>query len=81
MSFDVEEAMSAAKKKRPEARKLTLVECENLVSYHMDEILGCFKPGRKITVAVRSPGKPDQDFVMTSDDLDEVIAMLARRNA
>lgn len=26
-----------------------------------------------------TPGRPDEDFLMTSDDLDEVAAMVARR--
>lgn len=45
----------------------------------MDEILANFKPGAKITVLVRTPGKPSADFCMTDDDLDEVIAMIRRR--
>jgi hypothetical protein len=45
----------------------------------MDEILANFKPGAKITVLVRTPGKPTADFCMTDDDLDEVIAMVHRR--
>tara|TARA_R110002012_G_C11673164_1_gene613298 strand:+ start:9819 stop:10046 length:228 start_codon:yes stop_codon:yes gene_type:complete len=45
----------------------------------MDEILANFKPGAKITVLVRTPDKPNADFCMTSDDLDEVIAMVQRR--
>ena len=45
----------------------------------MDEILANFKPGAKITVLVRTPDKPTADFCMTSDDLDEVIAMVQRR--
>lgn len=45
----------------------------------MDEILTNFKPGAKITVLVRAPDKPTADFCMTSDDLEEVIAMVQRR--
>jgi hypothetical protein len=45
----------------------------------MDEILTNFKLGAKITVLVRTPDKPTADFCMTSDDLDEVIAMVQRR--
>lgn len=45
----------------------------------MDEILANFKPGAKITVLVRTPDKPTADFCMTSDDLDEVLAMVQRR--
>ena len=41
----------------------------------MDEILANFRPGAKITVLVRTPGKPTADFCMTSDDLDEVIGV------
>lgn len=49
------------------------------VQASMDEILANFKPGAKITVLVRTPDKPTADFCMTSDDLDEVIAMVQRR--
>lgn len=45
----------------------------------MDAILTNFKPGAKITVLVRTPDKPTADFCMTSDDLEEVIAMVQRR--
>lgn len=45
----------------------------------MDEILTNFKAGAKITVLVRTPDKPAADFCLTSDDLDEVIAMVQRR--
>ena len=54
---------------------------ETYVSRRMDEILEIFKPGAKITVLVRSPGFPDRDFCLTSDDLGEAIAMLERRRA
>lgn len=47
----------------------------------MDEILANFKAGAKITVLVRTPGKPTADFCMTSDTLDEVAAMIERRKA
>lgn len=49
------------------------------VQDNMDSILTNFKPGAKITVFVRTPDKPTADFCMTSDDLDEVIAMVQRR--
>lgn len=45
----------------------------------MDEIQNHFKHGSKITVVVRFPGMPDRDFIMSSDDFDEVIAALNRR--
>lgn len=44
----------------------------------MDKILKCFKPGAKILVAVRREGKPEQDFVMTNDDLEQMEALLVR---
>jgi hypothetical protein len=51
------------------------------VSACMDDILTVFKPGSKITVMVRRPGEPTQDFMLTSDDPLEVRAMLDRRAA
>lgn len=52
-----------------------------IISEHMDAIVACFKPGVKITVLVRVPEHPDRDFLMTDDDIDEVIAMAQRRKA
>lgn len=52
-----------------------------LVAEHMDEILALFKPGKKITVLVRSPDNPEGDFCLSNDDLTEVAAMVARRLA
>ena len=52
-----------------------------VVSDHMSAILDEFKPGAKITVLVRRPGEPEQDFMMTSDDPGEAIAMIERRIA
>ncbi|WP_137136576.1 hypothetical protein [Rhizobium sp. FKY42] len=49
------------------------------VSDLMDKILSNFKAGAKITVLVRAPENPNADFCLTSDDLDEVIAMVQRR--
>ena len=51
------------------------------VGRHMDEILGLFHPGAKITVLVRRPGAPGQDFLVTDDDLAEAIALIQRRIA
>lgn len=45
----------------------------------MDEILTNFKQGAQITVLVRTPGKPTADFCLTNDDLEEVAAMIKRR--
>lgn len=49
------------------------------VADHMDSILRVFKPGAKITVIVRRPGQPEQDFLMTDDDLEEVSRLIERR--
>jgi hypothetical protein len=49
------------------------------VQARMDEILTNFKTGAKITVLVRTVGKPTADFCMTNDDLSEVLAMVHRR--
>ena len=55
------------------------ITCDE-VAQHMDRILKCFKPGAKITVIVRSPQIPgDTDFILTSDDLDEVISAIQRQ--
>jgi hypothetical protein len=45
----------------------------------MTRIKAQFKPGVKITVAVRTPDLPERDFLMTDDEPAEVIAMLERR--
>ncbi len=47
----------------------------------MDQMLTNFKPGAKITVLIRVPGKDEADFLMTSDDLDDVIDAVQRRKA
>jgi len=52
-----------------------------IVSDLMDEILACFKPGVKIAVIVRMPGYNDRDFMMTDDEIPELIALLERRQA
>jgi len=48
---------------------------------HMDAILALFKPGRKITVLVRSPDAADHagDLLLTNDDLGQVLAAVKRR--
>jgi hypothetical protein len=58
-----------------------LQRTSEIVAECMDEIVGCFKPGVKITVLVRTPDYPDRDFCMTSDTMGEVIAMAERREA
>lgn len=53
------------------------------VGGHMDAIAGVFLPGAKVTVIVRNPDGENvpgaQDFMMTSDSLDEVAGVLRRR--
>ena len=58
-----------------------LAETSQSIAALMDEILSHFKPGRKITVLVRTPDNPDGDFCMTNDDLREIPAMIERRLA
>lgn len=59
--------------------KLEIVQ--GMVSDCMDQMLTNFKPGAKITVLIRVPGKDEADFLMTSDDLDDVIDAVQRRKA
>lgn len=56
-----------------------LEEVQQTIGRYMELIVGCFKPGARITVIVRMPGFPDQDFCMTSDDPQQAIALLERR--
>ena len=49
-----------------------------IVADYMDAIKKVFKPGRRITVIVRSPD-PAQDFIMSDDLIDEAVAALLRR--
>lgn len=56
-----------------------LDKARTIVASHMDGILSIFHPGAKITVLVRRPGEPTQDFMMTDDDPSEAIAMIERR--
>jgi hypothetical protein len=52
------------------------------VGEYLDAILGQFKPGAQVTLFVRNPegeATPGaKDFVLSSDDRNEVAAMLAR---
>ena len=51
------------------------------VSYHLDQIMKCFKDGAKVTLLVRQPSQPDgsQDFMMGDDDLGEAIRAIELR--
>jgi hypothetical protein len=61
----------------PAMSNLALVQ--QRVADHMDKIHDYFKPGVKVTVIVRTPDFPDRDFLMTADDIPELIAFLRRR--
>lgn len=52
-----------------------------IIADHMDAILACWKPGKKITVIVRSPDFPDgsRDFIQTNDTIDDAITALQLR--
>lgn len=50
----------------------------DMVAMHLDEIRQLFVEGSKITVIVRQAGKPEQDFTLSDDQLDEAIAVLQR---
>lgn len=52
----------------------------NVVSNSMDDILENFKQPAKITILVRRPGFPEQDFCLSNDDPKEAILALKRRS-
>lgn len=54
-------------------------EVQHRIAAHMDEIHTYFKPGARVTVLVRHPGKPEADFCMTADTLADVAEMVERR--
>jgi len=58
-----------------------LENVQEMVSECMDQIVANFKAGAKITVLIRVPGNDEADFLMTSDDLDNVIDAVQRRKA
>lgn len=52
------------------------------IGEHLNEIARYFKPGVQVTLMVRRPDEPTQDFVLTSegpDAADDLIAMIRRR--
>jgi len=51
------------------------------IAAHMNEIAALFKPGKKITVLVRTPKHPDgsRDVLITNDTIDDAIAALQTR--
>lgn len=58
-----------------------MVRIRDNIAADMEDIVGMFKPGARIAVLVRLPGQPVSDFISTTDDIDELIAMLERRKA
>jgi hypothetical protein len=46
-----------------------------ILAKHVEPI---FKRGTQFTLIARTPGEPDCDVLVTSDDLDEVIALVQR---
>lgn len=60
---------------------MTLDQVNAYASQRLDDIRSCFKPGAKLFLAVRAPGYPERDFVLTDDNLDEVMALIERRKA
>lgn len=51
------------------------------VSTHMDAIRALFIPEVRVTLIVRTPGFDGRDFMLSEDELDEVIALIERRRA
>lgn len=47
-------------------------------SEYLSRIERLFKPGARLTLIVRRPGDAEQDFMLSSDDLHEAIAVLER---
>lgn len=58
---------------------MNIQEVTDEVSFHLDKILKCFKPGAKITVIVRRPENDEADFTLSNDDISEAIKALERR--
>lgn len=51
------------------------------LSRHLDEIGTLFKPGAKLTLVVRNPGRGDAGVVIGNDDLDLAVEEIRRRQA
>jgi hypothetical protein len=50
----------------------------SILANHVEPI---FKRGTQFTLIARTPGDPDADVLVTSDDLEEVLALLERSKA
>ena len=66
---------------KQDQRSALIANAADRIADHMDDILGLFKPGMKITVFVRNPAHPDgsQDMLMTSDTIDNIITAISQR--
>ncbi len=49
------------------------------IALALAELEPLFKPGVKLTLLARHPGKPEADIIITADDMDEIVAMATRR--
>jgi hypothetical protein len=58
---------------------MTLGQVTQEITQHLNEMGGYFKPEMKLTFIARLPGNDNADFMLTIDDLDEVIKVLERR--
>lgn len=55
-----------------------------IISGHLVAIEECFKPGVNITLLVRRPDKPEQDYMLTTDTqegINEIVTRCAARAA
>jgi hypothetical protein len=58
---------------------VTLVR--NRCSEHLEQIESLFKAGAKVTLIVRQPSDPEQDFMLSSDTLAGAMEVLERSKA
>lgn len=56
----------------------TVRTMSNFIQLHLNEIETAFVPGVKLTLIARFDNKPEADFLVTCDDLDEVAAVVER---
>jgi hypothetical protein len=58
-----------------------VIDVMQLATDRLNDVYRCFKPGVKMTLLVRRPGFPDQDFMLTDDSPADIIDMVQRRIA
>lgn len=58
---------------------VTLVR--NRCSEYLEQIESLFRSGAKVTLIVRQPSDPEQDFMLSSDTLDGAMEVLQRSKA